>query len=58
MAVAEPLSTLYMADILDNANLGRLEARSPERLLASKGRFAEVSPAMKSDKLWCRDTVS
>lgn len=39
-----------MADISRSANLGRFEARSPEELLGSNGRFTELSPAMESDK--------
>lgn len=39
-----------MVHISKSANLGRLEARPPEVLLASKGRFAELSPAMESNE--------
>jgi hypothetical protein len=39
-----------MTHIWQSADLGRLEARSPEELLASKGRFAGLSPAMESNK--------
>lgn len=50
MVVARSRSTSCMAYILRSANLGRFEARSPEELLDSNGRFTEVSPAMKSNK--------
>ena len=50
MVVARSRSTSCMADILSSANLGRFEARSPEELLDSNGRFTELSPAMESDK--------
>jgi len=50
MTVAGFRSTSYMTHIWQSANLGRLEARSPEGLLVSKGRFAELSPTIESDK--------
>ena len=50
MVVAKSRSTSCMADILRSANLGRFEARSPEELLDSNGRFTELSPAMESNK--------
>lgn len=39
-----------MADIMNSADLGRLDARSPEELLASRGRFTELSLVMGSNK--------
>jgi hypothetical protein len=50
MAVAEFRSISCMADIMNSANLGRLDARSPEELLASRGRFTELSLVMESNK--------